>query len=313
MRRGLRAVRQHWAGARPSLVHTHILFRPAALAWWLKTWHGLPYLITENWTAFQPGNVERLGRTRRWLAGFLVRQAAAYTPVSDDLRRALAALGGVNAHTRIIPNVVDTELFHLPPVPAARFGLLNVAAFNEQAKNLSGLLRAVARLRAAYPPARPAPARGRLRPGRGPDAPAGRRPGPAGRWHGRVSGQAHLSPGSGGNATGQLLRVVFQLRKPALRAHRGPGQRPAGRGHPRQWCARTAAARRPRLACWCHPPTRRPWPQPYAPYLPPPPAASTRRRCGRGPWPNSAIRPWGGPSGRFMPVFWGDERAPLAA
>ncbi|AMR28840.1 hypothetical protein A0257_18220 [Hymenobacter psoromatis] len=151
-RRGLRAVRRHWAGARPSVVHTHILFRPAALAWWLRRWHGIPYLITEHLTAFQPGNVERLGRLRRWLAGFLVRQAAAYTPVSDDLRRALAALGGVNAHTRVIPNVVDTELFHPPTDPATRYGLLNVAAFNERAKNLSGLLRTVARLRAAYPP-----------------------------------------------------------------------------------------------------------------------------------------------------------------
>jgi glycosyltransferase involved in cell wall biosynthesis len=150
-RRGLRAVRQHWAGVRPDVVHTHILFRPAALAWWLQQWHGIPYVITENWTAFQPGNVERLSRWQRWLAGYLVRQAAAYTPVSDNLRRALAALGGANAHTAIIPNVVDTALFHPPASLAPRTGLLNVAAFNEKAKNLSGLLRTVARLRSQRP------------------------------------------------------------------------------------------------------------------------------------------------------------------
>ncbi|WP_460583834.1 glycosyltransferase [Hymenobacter arcticus] len=150
-RRGLRAVRRHWAGQRPDVVHTHILFRPAALAWWLRRWHGIPYLITEHWTIFQPANAGQLGWVRRGLAGFLVRQAAAYTPVSDDLRRALAALGGTNAHTVIIPNVVDTELFHPSPTPVVRHGLLNVAAFNEQAKNLSGLLRTVARLRTAYP------------------------------------------------------------------------------------------------------------------------------------------------------------------
>ncbi|MGI4873616.1 MAG: glycosyltransferase [Janthinobacterium lividum] len=147
--RGLRAVRQHWGGARPDIVHTHILFRPAMLARWLRWRHGIPYLITENWTAFQPGNVERLGRGRRWLAGWLVRQAAAYTPVSHDLRRALAALGGVNPLTVVIPNVVDTELFQPGAVP--RTGLLNVAAFNENAKNLSGLLRTVARLRPQHP------------------------------------------------------------------------------------------------------------------------------------------------------------------
>lgn len=150
-RRGLRAVRRHWAGARPAVVHTHILFRPAALAWWLKLRYGIPYLITENWTVFQPGNVERLSRPKRWLAGYLVRQAAAYTPVSADLRRALAALGGVNAHTTVIPNVVDTELFYPPASPGGRTGLLNVAAFNEKAKNLSGLLRTVAGLRTRLP------------------------------------------------------------------------------------------------------------------------------------------------------------------
>ena len=150
-RRGLRAVRQHWGGAQPSVMHAHVLFRPAALAWWLRAWQGIPYLITEHWSAFQPGIVEHMSRLRRWLAGFLVRQAAAYTPVSDDLRRAMAALGGANTRTTVIPNVVDTELFHLPAAPAARYGLLYVAAFNEKAKNLSGLLRAMARLRATSP------------------------------------------------------------------------------------------------------------------------------------------------------------------
>lgn len=151
LRRGQRAVRRHWGGAAPDVVHAHVLFRPAVLARWWRWRHGWPYLITENWTIFQPANAWRLGPVRRWLAGWLVRGAAAYTPVSHDLRRALAALGGVNARTVVIPNVVDTDLFHPPANPGARAGLLNVAAFNEQAKNLGGLLRTVARLRAARP------------------------------------------------------------------------------------------------------------------------------------------------------------------
>jgi len=149
--RGLRAAQRHWAGARPSVVHTHVLFRPAVWAWWLRWRHGIPYVLTEHWTAFQPANVGRLGRLKRWLAGGLVRQAAAFTPVSADLGQALAALGGVNAHTTIIPNVVDTTLFCPPDAPRGRHGLLHVAAFNEQAKNLSGLLRTVAQLRREQP------------------------------------------------------------------------------------------------------------------------------------------------------------------
>ncbi|MCR5888487.1 glycosyltransferase [Hymenobacter sp. J193] len=151
MRRGLGAVRQHWGGSRPDITHAHILLRPGVLALWLKWRHRIPYLITENWTIFLPANDERRSWFRGWLAGWLVKQADAYTPVSDDLRRALARLGGVNPHTVIIPNVVDTELFHLPAESGPRRGLLNVAAFNEQAKNLSGTLRTIARLRSQKP------------------------------------------------------------------------------------------------------------------------------------------------------------------
>jgi glycosyltransferase involved in cell wall biosynthesis len=152
MRRGLGAARRHWGGHWPDLVHAHIMLRPAALALLLKKWRGIPYLITENWTIFSPQNVGKLGRLRQRVAGLLVREAAAFTPVSDDLRQNLARLGGVAPHTRIIPNVVDTELFRLPDAAdPPRRGLLNVAAFNEQAKNLSGLLRTVARLRTEHP------------------------------------------------------------------------------------------------------------------------------------------------------------------
>lgn len=151
MRRGLQAVRTHWAGQQPDLVHAHIMLRPAALAWWLRLRHRIPYVITENWTIFLPANDARRSGLRGWLAGQLVRRADAFTPVSQDLRAALARLGGVSLRTAIIPNVVDTELFH-PPAPATqRYGLLNVAVFNEQAKNLSGLLRTVARLRSTRP------------------------------------------------------------------------------------------------------------------------------------------------------------------
>ncbi len=150
-RRGRRAVRRHWGGAGPDLVHAHVLFRPAVLAWWLGWRHGVPYLLTEHGTAFQPGKAARLGPGKRWLAGWLVRRAAAFAPVSDDLKRALGTLGGVNARTVVIPNVVDTDLFHPPSAAGRRQGLLNVAAFNEQAKNLGGLLRTVAGLRAAQP------------------------------------------------------------------------------------------------------------------------------------------------------------------
>ncbi len=151
MIRGWRAVRRHWQGRRPDIVHAHIMLRTAALALVLKWRYRIPYLITENWTAFLLVNAHRLSWWRGRLAGLLVSRAAVFTPVSDDLKRALERLGGRARQTVIIPNVVDTDRFGLPTEAGRRRGLLNVAAFNEQAKNLSGTLRTVARLRTDHP------------------------------------------------------------------------------------------------------------------------------------------------------------------
>ncbi|UOQ65879.1 glycosyltransferase [Hymenobacter volaticus] len=149
--KGVRAVRQYWGGDKPDIVHAHIMLRTGVVALWLKWWQRIPYLLTEHWTIFLPVNVWRLGWLRGRVAALLMRQAAAFTPVSEDLCKALARLGAINKRTIIIPNVVDTDLFHLPDEPTARRGLLNVAAFNEQAKNLSGILRTIARLRTTHP------------------------------------------------------------------------------------------------------------------------------------------------------------------
>jgi glycosyltransferase involved in cell wall biosynthesis len=149
LRRGRRAVRRHWAGVRPDIVHAHVLLRPAVVAWWEQLRHSTPYILTEHQTALLPANAARLSWGRRWLAGQLARRAAAVLPVSHDLGQALAALGDTNPTTVVIPNVVDTELFYPPTSPTLRYGLLHVAAFNEAAKNLGGLLRTVARLRTA--------------------------------------------------------------------------------------------------------------------------------------------------------------------
>ena len=149
--RGYRLLCARW-GARPDLVHVHVLLRTGLWAWWLRLAQGTPYLITEHWTRYLPEHAHGVGGLRRHLTRLVVGQAAALHTVSDNLRQALGWLGIRNPRTVVIPNVVDTELFR--PATLAKEAaysqgsgyLLHVAAFNEQAKNLSGLLRVVARL-----------------------------------------------------------------------------------------------------------------------------------------------------------------------
>lgn len=148
--RGYRQLVRHW-GAPPQLVHVHVLLRTGLFARWLQLTRGIPYVITEHWTLYLPQNAHRIGWLRQLLTRRVVQAAAGLHTVSENLRGALAQLGAHNPRTAIIPNVVDTALFQPATGAGARAGLLHVAAFNEQAKNLSGLLRVVARLRAARP------------------------------------------------------------------------------------------------------------------------------------------------------------------
>ncbi|GAA4037855.1 glycosyltransferase family 4 protein [Hymenobacter glaciei] len=149
---GYRRLRLHWGGQRPDLVHVHVLLRTGLFAWVLRAVRSIPFIITEHWTLYLPERAGGIGWWRLVLTRAVVRRAAAVHTVSRNLANALAALGIQNARTAYIPNVVDTDLFYPPPVRrSSGFELLHTAAFNEAAKNLTGLLRTVAGLRTQMP------------------------------------------------------------------------------------------------------------------------------------------------------------------
>ncbi|WP_310393912.1 glycosyltransferase [Hymenobacter sp.] len=168
--RGYRRLRRHWGGQRPALVHVHVLLRTGLFAWALRAWQGIPFVVSEHWTLYLPQRAGSITGLRRGLTRAVVRRAAALHTVSEGLRDAMAALGIANANPVVIANVVDTALFR----PAEAVGnekvvldshgtqtglvhvaapptLLHVSAFHDQVKNLSGVLRVVARLRDAWP------------------------------------------------------------------------------------------------------------------------------------------------------------------
>ncbi|MCB2376361.1 glycosyltransferase [Hymenobacter sp. BT635] len=155
--RGYRRVVRHW-GLPPQLVHVHVLLRTGLFARALHLTRNIPYLVTEHWTLYLPPNAGRISNLRRWLSRHVIGRAAALHTVSLNLRQAMQELGMGNQRTAVIPNVVDTQLFKpaslvrgTKTTGATSQRLLHVAAFNEQAKNLSGILRVLARLVGRWP------------------------------------------------------------------------------------------------------------------------------------------------------------------
>ncbi|HEX8328775.1 MAG TPA: glycosyltransferase [Hymenobacter sp.] len=154
MRRGYRRLCRHW-GQAPDLVHVHVLLRTGLFAWALKVLRAVPFVITEHWTLYLPLRSAGISWLRRVLTRAVVRRAATLHTVSAGLRDAMAGLGFVNADSVVIANVVDTDLFHPEPTTSGAGlrapVLLHVSAYNDQVKNISGVMRVVARLRAAWP------------------------------------------------------------------------------------------------------------------------------------------------------------------
>jgi glycosyltransferase involved in cell wall biosynthesis len=102
-----------------------------------------PYVITENSSEW-PRHMITRGALRRARISF--RRAALVTPVSERLQRAIEQYG-VRAHFRIVPNTIDTAVFH--PAFHSRVDvpsrLVNVA-IHVEVKALDVLLRSFAEL-----------------------------------------------------------------------------------------------------------------------------------------------------------------------
>ena len=79
--------------------------------------------ITEHWSVFLPEDPMQLGAGGRLAARIAFGRAALVLPVSEALQRGIEA-NGISARFRLVPNIVDTTLFH--PGDSERRGVLAV-------------------------------------------------------------------------------------------------------------------------------------------------------------------------------------------
>ena len=124
------------------LIHVHVLTRMGFIAHWQKNYNGTPYIITEHWSRYLPGN-DFSGFLRKIWTKRIVRRAKMVTTSSQVLAEAMQRHGLKNRHYKLLPNVVDTNLFkpiaHHNEVPK----IVHVSCFEDKSKNISGLLEAL--------------------------------------------------------------------------------------------------------------------------------------------------------------------------
>ena len=133
---------------KPDIVHVNILTRPGIVAYFLKIFYKIPYIITEHWTGYLQENLKYKGFLKIFLSRFIVKNASALTAVSQSLKKAMENCGLKHKIFEIIPNVVDTELF----VPSEIQNLseikkiIHISNFKDRHKNVSGILRTIAKV-----------------------------------------------------------------------------------------------------------------------------------------------------------------------
>lgn len=132
-------------GTRPDLIHINIVYPIGFFALKLKKKYGVPLLITENSTIYHEELTPEKPISFR-LSVHVCKKADMIIPVSTDLVNAMRS-HGIQTPMRKIPNVVSEKIFGEPTIIHPKTPtLLHVSTANDDQKNLTGIIRSVAKL-----------------------------------------------------------------------------------------------------------------------------------------------------------------------
>lgn len=143
-----KALRHEWG--MPDVVQMNVLDKNGIFAQWLYHRYHIPYIIVEHWSGYLPANFSFRGGWHGYIMRHIAKQAACILPVSQMLEDAMKKCGIQNNCWQRIHNVVD-DFFYVAKedrqkAKGEKIRFLHVSCFDEKAKNIQGMLRAVRQL-----------------------------------------------------------------------------------------------------------------------------------------------------------------------
>ena len=132
-------------GRKPDLLHVNIIERFGLPAWLLKILYHIPYIVTEHSSVYLPRRNAFRGIWKKITAILIIKNASAVTAVSEPLKEAMIQHKLRHPDFRLLPNVVDTELF-IPSSRERTFSrkkIVNITNFKDSDKNTTGIIHAV--------------------------------------------------------------------------------------------------------------------------------------------------------------------------
>lgn len=95
-------------GYRPDIIHAHV-FSAGVPAVIIGRLYQIPVIITEHYSGFKR---HILSKMEIIMARYAMKRTSIVLPVSNDLKKYIKEYG-IDAQFEVIPNVVDTDLFHV--------------------------------------------------------------------------------------------------------------------------------------------------------------------------------------------------------
>lgn len=130
------------------IVHMNIMHPGIWQALYLKWIYKIPYIVSENWHGFQDLAKYNLSFLEMILIKLGFRFSSVISPVSQQLKNCMIN-ANYKAEYKIIPNVVDTDKFHLGEKDDdnKNFTFLHVSTLDDSIKNVSGIIDAFEKIK----------------------------------------------------------------------------------------------------------------------------------------------------------------------
>ena len=130
------------------IVHMNIMHPGIWQALYLKWRYKIPYIVSENWHGFQDLAKYNLSFLEINLIKLGFRFSSVISPVSHQLKNCMIN-ANYEAKYKVIPNVVDTDKFHIEEKDACNknFTFLHVSSLDDSIKNVSGIIDAFEKIK----------------------------------------------------------------------------------------------------------------------------------------------------------------------
>ena len=131
---------------KPDIIQANVFTRTALVAYFFGLKYHIPFVVIEHWTRyFREKTFTNF--VHKFASVWVAKKASAVLPVTHHLQKWMEHHGMKNSNYQVINNVCEDIYFEKTGKPNNRtVRILNVTCFNDDHKNISGILRTVKEL-----------------------------------------------------------------------------------------------------------------------------------------------------------------------